>query len=1140
MNSKISLCIITRGEPSLEAAIASFAPHVDEVCIVATTADEDALESVRQIAPGAIVDSFTACLDPMGQMGNFAIARTRSLRRAKGDAIVWADSDDTLRGGEHLRDAVEKLLAAGPNARLVAPYEYAHDPRTGDCTVLHYRERAVRNDGKWTWKGRVHENLVRVDGERPQDVIDERVVWVHGAKSAEDAKRSNERNLRILDAQRWEVGDENLDARTLLHMGNEYALCGDAAEAVLFYGRYLALAPWEALVNDEKVRVLLRKAELLGPTPAAREALIEALMMAPQSFESNYGAARHFLLAAAMGEKGVARQAVLHTALAIQSPEEKTVYETDPTARGSKVYAVLGAALAYQRAEGGGTITASDIARECRHPHLDLLALEEREDADLSPDIVFACLPTPEAWDPARAERLGIGGSETALIEVARGLRERGAHVRVYATVAQQGLYDGVEYRPLELLAEVGECDLLVAWRDASLLEFVRARVKWLWVHDVLPHNASDWNLHLADRILGVSEWHAGKLREKYPEFAGKVHATRNGIDWVLFEGGQSHEQRVGYTSNVLVEGDSRWRRVVYTQSPDRGLEELLDCWPRILELVPDAELRVFYGKLPHEIAMKARQPGVEVCGRVNKERLAKELRAAGVWAYPAWMKDRDFLDTSCIGIREALAAGCAVVTRRVGALQKIASHTKRGVELVLFVDETAEVTTRAEWLDCFAGAVVSALKTSMATSEVERFERSKSVADWTWPGVVTQWNAWLLEDTLHRAETATALLTEANFRSSVVAEPSDKRPLVYFALTKEASGGVVMNAREGAGSEAMGGGSRTGFLGLVRAVGALGKYRVRAFSTFRESLVEQDGVEYVRIDQWGAYTNRPDAMLAFYDTGPLRWAERGVLRIASHHTYEPYRDFEWADVHTAPSAHALGSLRARFAPDKPWHVLPNGIPVPRGTRVPRVGRVIYHTSLDRGLHWLFAAWPEIRARVPGATLHVVGPVRKVLSQERVDGRWGERVWALRGALESAERARGVELLGRLTRVELDRELMEASCFAFPADLLAPSETFSISVGECCAIGLPVVLIPQDALGEVWQGGVKMSAPSRFASDVVSVLTDPAEAALLGERGKRRAARYTFEAEATVLARIIDEHLARWSIVECEARMHAV
>lgn len=1104
MRHPISACLIVKNDHRIERAVASIRDHVDEVCIVDTGSTDGTAEIAERIADR--FERFTECNFEDGEIADFSAARTRSFALATHGVVVWLDSDDLVEGAEFLRDAVEWSMreAHGQPWRTLFPYAYDQDA-DGNCTNWQQRERIVYPKSAFHWVYRVHEGLTAIQANewKTLEGAPQPIVWRH---DLDRSKPRSRRNIRILRDHVKRVGVDNVDPKTQFDLGMEFAKAGDHLLAMGWLARYVnssdldedrmlaclhmvdVLAFWPGREQDA-TRWAHRATEILPDSPQGHWALAKLAYAAAGKSRDPRAERRHLDRTVHFAREGLA---LAPRALRVPvNPLDATV----------NIPWMLQDAL-ERLGDKAGALAAMRVcaAAQPDDPRVQLKLRESELRAAPSKDldVVIVCGVTVESWDPHTAAVRGIGGSETAVIELGKRLAALGCRVRVYCRVETAGLYDGVEYRSMGESAAAAGCDVLIAWRNATLLETTPAKVKWLWLHDTEAIGPSSWNLSLADRILVLSQWHAEHVAKLYPEHAKKITVTRNGIDLARF--GQAVEREE--------------HRAIWSSSPDRGLDEMLDMWPDIRAQVPDAELHVFYGfegldkdSKAHYLARLEATEGVVVRGRVDQKTLASEMLAAGAWLYPSWAYGHAFCETSCITAMEAQAAGLHIVASEHGALRETA-------HCAVIVPGEA---TSPEYREAFIEASVQALRGD--GHPWQRAVAQAHAADaFGWDDVATTWRRMLGNDAAHAAP-------------SVSASRVDERPLLHMILAPQASGGVAIDARA-PGGEAMGGGSRAGFLGLVAALARRGEFRIRAFSTFREPLVVRDGVEYVRLDRMVSY-DAPDIAFAYYDTSPLQNFGPGTLRIASHHTYAPYMHFDHADVNTAPSRHAVDALRRHYDPTGAWHVLPNGCDAPRIERDPVDGRIIYHTSPDRGLDLLFEAYPIIKAAVPHASLHVVGAVRDYIEAARKGhDRQRPRAERMARALDAAEAAGGVTLLGRLPRASLERELAEASVFAFPCAPEAPCETFSLSIMECCALGLPVVLCPADALESIYAGHVCMvDAPAAdhvqdFADAVAQVLRSPVAAAHWSASGKALAEQFTFAHQADALAGIMRTHRA--------------
>lgn len=332
-----------------------------------------------------------------------------------------------------------------------------------------------------------------------------------------------------------------------------------------------------------------------------------------------------------------------------------------------------------------------------------LEGLKEGPKNDNPMDIIFYLGETFSPWTPETVKKTGIGGSELMELQLARGLAARGHRVRVYAHPGKngEGIYDGVEYYHANKFTNL-DCDVLVVSRSTNMLDDVyniRAKLRLLHVHDVIPVNWSNRLLLKADKILCLTQWHKDYVVQECGVHPDQILVTRNGIDPARFEKEVVRNQY----------------RVINSSSPDRGWKCLFDCWERIKKEVPEAELHLYYGTegleamaraYPHKAAefqhlqnelARLTPLGVTYHGKKKQDELAEEFLKSGVWCHPV-----TFTETSCISAMEAQAAGCQLVCSAVAALNETAGDR---AELISGDSNDPQVQKK------FVEAIVKALK---------------------------------------------------------------------------------------------------------------------------------------------------------------------------------------------------------------------------------------------------------------------------------------------------------------------------------------------------------------------------------------------------------------------------------------------
>ena len=187
----------------------------------------------------------------------------------------------------------------------------------------------------------------------------------------------------------------------------------------------------------------------------------------------------------------------------------------------------------------------------------------------------------------------------------------------------------------------------------------------------------------------------------------------------------------------------------------------------------------------------------------------------------------------------------------------------------------------------------------------------------------------------------------------------------------------------------------------------------------------------------------------------------------------------EWCDLVTSPSACHRDFLRKQAPAVKAWEVIPNGCDPSQYQQDRRIpGRVIWASSADRGLHRLLEMWPEIKRRVPHASLRCFYHFQPAHFDDYEQT--GPNVHP--DLLEIAQRKRyiryamgkladpkwDVEHVGSVSRDRMRAEWEKAEVLAYCADTIRWTEGFSVTTLEACASGCLPIITDVDALGAIY------------------------------------------------------------------------
>lgn len=708
---KVSLAIIARDDaPGLRRLLEGIYKHIDQlVVVVDSRSDKETLDVAEEFAAKVSVDSVVDLFE--WPKLDFSIARNRSFDLCTNDVIMWLDTDDTVKNPDRLMAEIRKLFASDVDLAMVR-YDYEFD-KNGNCTTRLWRERVVRR-GHFRWADPIHECLVANYGFRLCRIPVE-VGSVEHTRMREDTSRSKvslERNYAHF--QDMLKGGNSIGVRMKFYLGNTLIGLEKFEEALAWLDEYCEESGsqqeiYTARCNQSEVcRILGRfhdgleyatKAWLLEPNlPVAYVQMAECSL---RLYDYNKAASfakealdhqknhelelvynpksvmgrPHCVLANCLAHAGQYDQALEHAHKAhAVFPEEESVVQiinglNNAMFRGNlhRSWETISRQLDIE----GYSYRIPELARlmpETLHHHPEVQKHLPRHRDKSRPTIAIYCGKCSEAWD-YQSLGSGIGGSEEAVIYMSKELAELGWNVEVYCQTTSPGVqvHDGVSWYPFwAWKGETDDIDVVIVWRSPSLpiVAGLGAKITYCWLHDMpvrhlWPSNYRD----MYDGIFVLSEFH----RKAYDFLdEDKIFYTRNGID-----------------ESMLIPLDDLKndpKRLLYGSCPSRGLETILDFWPRIREEVPKAELNVYYGWNPsamnaigntpsfanifNRVERKKHQDGVIWHGRVSQHDMNKAYSECGIWAYPT-----EFPEISCITAMKCQAHGCWPVTTNFGAL---------------------------------------------------------------------------------------------------------------------------------------------------------------------------------------------------------------------------------------------------------------------------------------------------------------------------------------------------------------------------------------------------------------------------------------------------------------------------------------
>ena len=290
-------------------------------------------------------------------------------------------------------------------------------------------------------------------------------------------------------------------------------------------------------------------------------------------------------------------------------------------------------------------------------------------------------------WDynPITPYEKALGGTQSALCHLTASLAKDGHCVYLINNTKKTSLVNLVnciqlknDSRYMEDVLNIIDSDVIIVLSLPTLAIQLRKIISkkhvklYLWTqHSYDQECFKGMNSNIVkdswDGYIFVSNWQKDAVCNYFNLDRNKAYILKNAIS-PAFE--ELFDER-----DEIIKIKTKDPYLIYTSTPFRGLEILLELYPDIQKELPDIKLKVISSLKTYQIESDkdeyqhlykicARNPGIDYMGGLSQTDLSTVLKGALILTYP-----NTFEETSCISVMEALASGCSVVTTSLAAL---------------------------------------------------------------------------------------------------------------------------------------------------------------------------------------------------------------------------------------------------------------------------------------------------------------------------------------------------------------------------------------------------------------------------------------------------------------------------------------
>ena len=265
------------------------------------------------------------------------------------------------------------------------------------------------------------------------------------------------------------------------------------------------------------------------------------------------------------------------------------------------------------------------------------------------------------AYNPNTMKNVGVGGTQTIIVELARELASRGHEVTVYIKCNFPDIYDGVKYMQYYDYKPSGE-DALIGFESFPKQSDATKIINWSTRIDV----KNIVRFPSVDHLVVLSEWHRDRYASELPhELVKKTVVIEPGVREYFFKDQEKWELSISYVGH-----------------PHKGgMDALIEFARRLKPKMKNASIHVYGGgglwgwdnDQYRGLYDKLIKNKILFHGQGGKSRMMKQLGSSQIFLYPT---GKYIQETFCLSVLEAMASGCVVIASDNGNIKQLVGET--------------------------------------------------------------------------------------------------------------------------------------------------------------------------------------------------------------------------------------------------------------------------------------------------------------------------------------------------------------------------------------------------------------------------------------------------------------------------------